>query len=119
VVQVGPHYIALVAILRLFYFMEAFIYILFSENLNRFYTGLTTPTIDQRLENHLEKKYNELNFTQKADDWELFYSIKCEDYSQARKIELRIKRMKSKIYIQNLMKYPEITEQLLSKHKST
>jgi putative endonuclease len=99
--------------------MEAFVYILFSEKLDRFYTGITTLTVEERLENHLEKKYGELNFTQKTDDWKLFYTIKCEDYSQARKIELHIKRMKSKIYIQNLLKYPEITEKLLSKNEST
>jgi|AntRauTorcE11897_2_1112592.scaffolds.fasta_scaffold180653_1 putative endonuclease len=99
--------------------MESFVYILFSEDLDRFYTGLTTLTIDERLENHLEKKYSELNYTQKTDDWELFYAIKCEDFSQARKIELHIKRMKSKIYIQNLVKYPEITEKLLEKYMST
>jgi len=99
--------------------MKAFVYILFSNDLDRFYTGLTTLSVEERLENHLQKKYSELNFTQKADDWKLFYSIRCEDYTQARKIELHIKKMKSKIYIQNLLKYPEITEKLLLKYKST
>jgi putative endonuclease len=98
--------------------MEAFVYILFSEKLDRFYTGLSTLTVEERLKNHLEKRYRKLNFTQKTDDWTLFYSIKCGDYSQARKIELHIKRMNSKIYIRNLVKYPEITEKLLSKYKS-
>ncbi len=99
--------------------MEAFVYILFSKKLDKFYTGLTTLTVNERLENHLVKIYGELNFTQKANDWKLFYSVTCENYSQARKIELHIKRMKSKTYIQNLKRYPEIAEKLLLKYKST
>ena len=98
--------------------MKTFVYILFSEKLERFYTGLTNLSVDERLKNHLEKKYSESNFTQKADDWKLFYSIQCENYSQARKIELHIKRMKSKTYIRNLLQYPDITEKLLMKYKS-
>ncbi len=95
--------------------MLSFVYILFSEKLNCFYTGATIQEINERLEKHLQKKYERLNYTQKANDWKLFYSIKCNDYSQARKIEMHIKSMKSKIYTRNLLKYPEITEKLLLK----
>ena len=94
-----------------------FVYILHSKSLDRFYTGLTALALEERLQNHISKKYSNLNFTQKADDWELFSFIPCESLSQARLIELHIKKMKSKIYIHNLKKYPEIAENLLSKYK--
>ena len=98
--------------------MKFFVYILFSKNLERFYTGITSLSLEERLENHINKKYGNLNFTQKAEDWILFHFIECINISQARKIELHIKNMKSKIYIQNLIKYPVIETKLLKKFKS-
>ncbi|WP_370691899.1 GIY-YIG nuclease family protein [Rhodonellum sp.] len=95
-----------------------FLYILFSTQLDRFYTGVTTLAVQERIENHINKKYGKLNFTQKANDWVLHHYIQCEDFSQARKIEIHIKKMKSKIYIINLKKYPEIQAKFLLKHKS-
>jgi len=41
------------------------------------------------------------------------------DYEQARKIEKQIKRMKSKKYIENLKKYPDIVKKLIEKYKQT
>ncbi|MEN2282583.1 GIY-YIG nuclease family protein [Algoriphagus sp. SE2] len=96
-----------------------FVYILFSESLNRFYTGLTTLKVEERLENHLHKKYAGSNFTQKANDWTLFHSIKCKSFSQARNIELHVKRMKSSSYIKNLKLYPELQQKLLDQYKNT
>ena len=93
--------------------MTAIVYILFSDMLGKFYTGITTLSIDERLENHLLKKYSNLNFTQKANDWVLVWNLDCDSYSQGRKIELYIKRMKSKVYIQNLLKYPGMKNKLL------
>jgi len=98
--------------------MKFFVYILYSEKLQRFYTGVTTLDIEERLENHIDKKYGKLNFTQKANDWKLFHYIQCENFSQARKIELHIKKMKSKLYIHNLKKYSDIEKNLLIKYKS-
>jgi putative endonuclease len=56
-------------------------------------------------------------FTSKANDWVLFFKIDCETKSQALGIERHIKKMKSKIYIENLSRYPEITTKLLEKYK--
>ncbi|WP_147392257.1 GIY-YIG nuclease family protein [Algoriphagus lacus] len=33
-----------------------FVYVLFSQSLDRFYIGLTTLSVEERLENHLAKK---------------------------------------------------------------
>ncbi len=92
-------------------------YLLFSQTLNRFYTGSTTLDPNDRLENHLEKYYGKTKFTAKAKDWELFYFIKCETKNQACGIERHIKRMKSQTYNRNLKKFPEITLKLLAKYK--
>ncbi|MBK7130256.1 MAG: GIY-YIG nuclease family protein [Crocinitomicaceae bacterium] len=96
------------------------VYILYSKKLGKHYIGLTSDTIEQRIEKHNTKHHGNHRFTAATNDWELFFQIACESLSQARKIELHIKSMKSKVYLQNLTKYPEMTEKLLMKfNKST
>ena len=51
-----------------------------------------------------------------AEDWELYHSIDELAYKQARSIETHLKKMKSKTYIYNLTKYPEIIERLKVKY---
>lgn len=98
--------------------MESFfVYILFSQKLDKFYTGLTTLSPQERFENHLGKKYSNTNYTQKANDWVVFLSMECETLSQARKIELHIKKMKSKKYLKDLSLYPEMKIKLLVRFK--
>ena len=43
---------------------------------------------------------------------ELYLSINDLEYKQVRAIESHIKRMKSKVYIENLLNYPIIIERL-------
>ena len=82
-------------------------YILYSEDLNRFYIGSTSLSPEDRLERHLNKYYDDPKFTTKAKDWVLFLAITCSSFDQARKIESHIKAMKSKKYIDNLKTYPD------------
>ena len=89
------------------YFMAS-VYILFSKEFNRFYTG-SCKEVKFRIMQHLEKLYKD-SFSAKADDWESFLTIDNIEYRQARNIERHIKKMKSKQYITNLKKYPEIVE---------
>ncbi len=89
------------------------VYILFSEKLNLFYIGYTSD-FDLRLEFH--QNADKKKFTYNANDWVLFLKIDCENKKQALVIEKHIKKMKSKIYIQNMMKYPEIIQKLLQKY---
>ncbi|MCH7401819.1 GIY-YIG nuclease family protein [Belliella kenyensis] len=98
--------------------MTTHFYILRSEKLNRYYSGITTLDPNERLKNHLVKLYSKDNFTQKSDDWIIFLSIACQDYSQARKLELHVKRMKSSKYIENMKRYPEMIDKLLERFKS-
>ena len=92
-------------------------YVLYSKNLDRFYTGSTILSPEDRLENHLNEYYGKTKFTAKTKDWELYYFIECKTKEQATKIERHIKRMKSGTYYGNLKKYPEISRKLLEKYK--
>lgn len=85
------------------------VYILHSAKLNRFYTGFTT-NLTSRLDFHRNAEAHK--YTAKADDWIVFLEILCDSKSQGLKIEKHIKSMKSKTYIENLIKYPEIIEKL-------
>ena len=91
-------------------------YILYSKKIDSYYTGLCLD-LKSRLQEHINNKY-EKSFTKKADDWIVFLKINNLEYSQARNIEKHIKKMKSKIYITNLIKYPEIIEKLTLKYKN-
>lgn len=95
--------------------MKTIVYILYSEKLNRFYTGLTTLNIEERLNNHLEKKYSSLNFTRKANDWKIFLFIECKSTSHGRKLELFIKKMKSSKFILSLKDDPEKLQNIIER----
>jgi len=79
----------------------ATLYIIFSPNLNRYYTGTTKELLQSRIEKHNLNYYGSNHFTSRANDWKLFHSIKCENMLQALTIEKHIKRMKSRAYIEN------------------
>jgi len=90
------------------------VYIIFSVKLNRFYIGFTSD-FDTRMEFH--KNAESHKFTSNADDWKLFLKIECTSKTQGLAIEKHIKKMKSKTYIENLIKYPDITSKLKEKYK--
>ena len=91
------------------------VYILHSEKLNRYYIGYTS-NFDLRLEFHKNAPSNK--YTANAEDWTLFFSLTCHSKAQALSIEKHIKKMKSKTYIENLIKYPEVSDKLLAKYAS-
>jgi len=91
------------------------VYILYSQKLNRYYTGCTRQ-LQNRVENHLSHFYGSESFTAKADDWIIKLLLNCKDEQHAKAVELHIKRMKSSTYIQNLIKYPEMQQKLLANH---
>ena len=93
----------------------ASVYVLFSKKLDRFYTG-SCLDLSKRLDEHLQGIFAD-SFTSKAPDWELFLRIDNLTYQQARLIELHIKKMKSKVYIENLKKYEEIQNRLIDLYK--
>lgn len=87
-------------------------YIIHSDKLDKFYIGACQESILERIEKHNEHTYGNHRFTSAAADWTLFLRIDATDYSQAIRIERKIKSMKSKVYIQNHKKYPDLIEKL-------
>ena len=84
--------------------MTHFLYIIYSESANRFYTGETqNPT--QRLLQH-NSNYFQSSFTKIATDWELKLIYKCENRLDALYLENFIKKMKSKKFIIKLINSP-------------
>jgi putative endonuclease len=96
--------------------MTAHVYILFSPSLDGFYTGFTKISVQERLNRHNEKYYYN-KYTAKASDWEIYLSIECITEKQGRSIESHIKKMKSKTYILNLKRYPNIVQELLKRYE--
>jgi putative endonuclease len=53
------------------------------------------------------------SYTFRAVDWEIYLQIPCQSIEQAVYIESKIKKMKSRKYIENLRRYPEMVERLI------
>ncbi len=82
------------------------VYIIYSKKLNRYYIG-TTDDFERRYAEHNSHHFSD-SFTSKGIPWDKFLVIDSLTSDQAYKIETYIKRMKSKTYISNLIKYPKI-----------
>ena len=87
-------------------------YIIFSKKLDKHYVGVCQDNLLQRIRHHNTAQYGSHRFTSAADDWELRLFIPAMDYSHAVRMERKIKMMKSRVYIQNLLKYPELVEKI-------
>ena len=94
-----------------------FCYILYSPSSNKFYTGITQESVEERLVKHNTKAYGNHRFTAKVSDWELYLGIKAESISHARKMEVFIKRMKSQVFIRKLKDVPGNLQFLINKTK--
>jgi putative endonuclease len=92
----------------------ASVYILYSHTSDLYYIG-STQNLDVRLDYHQVKEFK-TSFTSKYSDWQLFFSIDNISNTMARKIEAHIKRMKSRKYLEDIKKYPEIVQKLISKY---
>ena len=94
-------------------------YILYSQKLRKFYTGICQERLETRIKKHNKQYYSYKNFTSRTDDWVLYLRIDTKDFGHARRLELKIKKMKSSTYIRNLKKYPELISKILDETKST
>jgi len=97
---------------------SASFYILFSQKLNKYYIGITTDDIQARILKHNSAYYGS-RFTSIANDWELQLVLNCDSYSIARKIELYVKRMKSRKFIEKIINDQKEREILMNVIKST
>ncbi len=76
-----------------------FVYILFSNKLNKFYIG-HFENLQKRLAEHNTEMSK---FTSTANDWTIVYSEAFNSRKEARQRELEIKRKKSRKYIEWLI----------------
>jgi putative endonuclease len=86
-------------------------YILHSQARDQYYVGSTQNGIHNRLARHNSGGYGK-TFTSTNRDWTLLLFIECTLYSDAIRIERKIKKMKSRKYILNLLRYPEMVDRL-------
>lgn len=89
-------------------------YIIYSKKLDRYYTGISQD-FSERILKHNAHTYGNHHYTAAVNDWELYFLIECESINIAVRIERHIKKMKSRVYIENLKKYPEMVERLKTK----
>ncbi|WP_347374690.1 GIY-YIG nuclease family protein [Aequorivita sp. Q41] len=80
--------------------MNYFVYIVYSEELNRYYIGHTSEPISERLRKHLS---NHSGYTSKAKDWVVKYTESYPTKREAYARELAIKKKKSIKFIQDLI----------------
>ncbi len=83
--------------------MEWFVYIIYSATIDKYYVGYTKD-ISLRLERHNQGWGN---FSHRGIPWELVYSESFSTKSEAIKRENQIKRMKSRKYIERLIRDSE------------
>ena len=62
--------------------MSYYVYIIFSETINRYYVGVAQD-LTTRVQNHNSSFYHASHYTNQADDWVLFHFISCNFYQQA------------------------------------
>ena len=91
-----------------------YVYIIQSEKNGKYYIG-ETPDLEKRIIYHNSINLN-TNSTKSGIPWKIVHKIICRSKQQAPHIEKHIKRMKSRKFIENLMKYPELNEKLLAKY---
>ncbi len=65
-------------------------YILWSEKLQRFYTGACQHLLEDRIQKHNSGYYSGGHFTKQADDWRLFLKIDAIDYPHAIRMERKL-----------------------------
>lgn len=91
-----------------------YVYVIYSKTIDSFYIGQSV-NLEVRVQQHVVHEKLHAT-TAKADDWVIFYYLECKSRQQAIQIEHHIKRMKSRNYLENLKKYPEIGLKLLAKY---
>lgn len=91
-----------------------YVYIIQSKLDQSFYIGKTS-NLEKRLDFHNSIELN-IGITRRKIPWEYYHILEMEDAATATRIEQHIKSMKSRKYIENLKKYPEMTEKLLKKY---
>jgi putative endonuclease len=80
--------------------MKFFVYILYSQLTNRYYIGYSHDPAERLVEHNL----GATNSTRPGRPWVIVYIEECNSRSNAIRRELAIKKMKSRKYIESLIK---------------
>src|SRR4051812_17328325 len=91
-----------------------YVYIIQSISTSNYYVG-ETPDPESCLIFHNDKERN-TNSTKSGIPWQLFWTLQLNNKTLALKIEKPIKKMKSCKYLEDLKKYPAISEKLILKY---
>ena len=75
------------------------VYILFSEQLQKYYIGYTSKNVQDILKEHL---YNHKGFTAKAKDWNVIYKLERNSKSEAIMLERKIKKRGAKRFLNEI-----------------
>ncbi len=105
--------IAIFGFFVLKYFIMHYLYIIYSKSADKFYVGETYDA-HSRIAMHNSHTYAN-SFTKIAGDWETLLSLECNDETEAKYLELFIKKMKSKNFIKKVITEPAILTDILSK----
>ena len=79
--------------------MKFYVYIIYSPSKDRYYIG-QTDNLNRRLEDHRNSRSG---FTKGIKDWELKWSYELSDRSEAVALESKIKKKKSRRYLEYLI----------------
>jgi putative endonuclease len=93
--------------------MKFFVYKLHSDTIDKYYIG-QTEDIENRLLQH-NSSSNE-NWTQKGKPWRLCLSLVCSNRLLEIRIERFIKKQKSRVFIEKLIKDKNMQEEIIKKH---
>lgn len=94
--------------------MGHYVYVIQSSKDDSYYIGRTS-NLNERLKFHNATELN-TGITRLRMPCKYFYTLEVGTSSLADKIEKHIKKMKSRKYILNLKKYPEISRKLIEKY---
>jgi putative endonuclease len=94
--------------------MTYFVYVLYSESLDRYYVGYTSD-IEQRIHFH-NNPIESRKFTARGRPWVLKLAITLSTKVQAAQLEKFIKKMKSRKFVEQLVSDPFFREQIINKH---
>jgi putative endonuclease len=78
----------------------AWVYFLYSKKIDKYYVGACTD-LDRRLYEHNQ---GHSKFTSTGTPWELVFKEEWQDLALAKQREMKIKKMKSRTYIQDLIR---------------
>ena len=91
-----------------------YVYVIQSLKDQSFYIGRTSD-LERRLKWHNSEEEN-IGVTKRKIPWQYYHIIEVSDQHVADKIERHIKRMKSRKYLKDLARYPEMSERLVEKY---